>query len=122
MLGRASMLGASRAVGPHAMRAAAPRAATRGFVGIAAPLSHASMRALKEVCCSRGFSGIVAPKIIYTHTDEAPALATYALLPIIKKFTDPAGITVPTIPALSENAPAASEGRYALRERALSLR
>ena len=27
------------------------------------------------------------PTIIYTHTDEAPALATYSLLPIIKAFT-----------------------------------
>ncbi len=26
-------------------------------------------------------------KIIYTHTDEAPALATYSFLPIIKTFT-----------------------------------
>jgi isocitrate dehydrogenase len=33
-------------------------------------------------------------KIIYTICDEAPALATYSLLPIIKKFTDPAGIVV----------------------------
>ena len=33
-------------------------------------------------------------KILYTITDEAPALATYALLPIIKRFTDPAGVAV----------------------------
>ena len=33
-------------------------------------------------------------KIIYTKTDEAPALATYSLLPVIKRFTDPAGIEV----------------------------
>ena len=33
-------------------------------------------------------------KIIYTHTDEAPALATYSFLPIIKTFTEPAGIVV----------------------------
>ena len=33
-------------------------------------------------------------KIIYTHTDEAPALATYSFLPIIKTFTEPAGIDV----------------------------
>ena len=26
-------------------------------------------------------------KIIYTLTDEAPALATYSLLPIVKAFT-----------------------------------
>ncbi|NLI77852.1 MAG: NADP-dependent isocitrate dehydrogenase [Candidatus Riflebacteria bacterium] len=31
-------------------------------------------------------------KIYYTHTDEAPALATVSLLPIIKTFTSPAGI------------------------------
>jgi isocitrate dehydrogenase len=36
------------------------------------------------------------PKIIYTETDEAPALATYSLLPIIQAFTAPAGITVET--------------------------
>ncbi len=35
-------------------------------------------------------------KIIYTKTDEAPALATYALLPIVKAFTDAAGIDVET--------------------------
>ncbi|WP_343729447.1 NADP-dependent isocitrate dehydrogenase [Duganella sp.] len=33
-------------------------------------------------------------KIIYTLTDEAPLLATYSLLPIIKKFTAPAGVEV----------------------------
>jgi len=31
-------------------------------------------------------------KIIYTHTDEAPALATYSLLPIVETFAKPAGI------------------------------
>lgn len=35
-------------------------------------------------------------KIIYTITDEAPALATYSLLPIIKTFTDAAGVNVET--------------------------
>lgn len=32
------------------------------------------------------------PKIIYTETDEAPALATYSLLPILRAFVAPAGI------------------------------
>ena len=32
-------------------------------------------------------------KIIYTHTDEAPALATYALLPIIQRFAKPLGVS-----------------------------
>ncbi|MDN3556338.1 NADP-dependent isocitrate dehydrogenase, partial [Halomonas maura] len=36
------------------------------------------------------------PKIIYTFTDEAPALATHSLLPIIDAFTDAAGIAVET--------------------------
>lgn len=35
-------------------------------------------------------------KIIYTFTDEAPALATYSLLPIIKAFTASSGISVET--------------------------
>jgi isocitrate dehydrogenase len=35
-------------------------------------------------------------KIIYTYTDEAPALATYSLLPIIKVFTDAANVVVET--------------------------
>jgi isocitrate dehydrogenase len=35
-------------------------------------------------------------KIIYTETDEAPALATHSLLPIIKTFTEAAGIAVET--------------------------
>jgi isocitrate dehydrogenase len=33
-------------------------------------------------------------KIIYTLTDEAPLLATYSFLPIIKAFTAPAGVDV----------------------------
>ena len=33
-------------------------------------------------------------KIIYTETDEAPALATYSLLPIIRIFTEAAGVVV----------------------------
>ena len=33
-------------------------------------------------------------KIIYTFTDEAPALATYSFLPIIELFTDAAGVAV----------------------------
>jgi isocitrate dehydrogenase len=36
------------------------------------------------------------PTIIYTETDEAPALATYSLLPIIQAFAAPAGIEVET--------------------------
>ncbi len=34
--------------------------------------------------------------IIYTKTDEAPMLATYSFLPIVKAFTDAAGINVET--------------------------
>src|SRR5690606_14753455 len=35
-------------------------------------------------------------KIIYTLTDEAPALATYSLLPIVEAFTRAADVTVET--------------------------
>lgn len=35
-------------------------------------------------------------RIIYTKTDEAPALATYSLLPIVQAFTKTAGISVET--------------------------
>ena len=36
------------------------------------------------------------PKIIYTHTDEAPALATYSFLPVIEAFADACGVAVET--------------------------
>ena len=36
------------------------------------------------------------PTIIYTLTDEAPLLATYAFLPIVRAFTEPAGIKIET--------------------------
>src|SRR6201981_129187 len=34
------------------------------------------------------------PAIIYTLTDEAPLLATYAFLPIVRAFAEPAGIEI----------------------------
>ena len=39
---------------------------------------------------------VKSPSIIYTKTDEAPALATRSLLPIIKSFTKSSGITIET--------------------------
>ncbi len=36
------------------------------------------------------------PKIIYTITDEAPALATRSFLPIIESFAKSAGVAVET--------------------------
>ena len=35
-------------------------------------------------------------KILWTKTDEAPALATYSLLPIVQAFTRAAGVVVET--------------------------
>lgn len=35
-------------------------------------------------------------KIIYTHTDEAPALATYSFLPIVEAFAKAAGVSLET--------------------------
>jgi isocitrate dehydrogenase len=34
------------------------------------------------------------PTIIWSKIDEAPALATYSLLPIVEKFTNAAGVDV----------------------------
>jgi isocitrate dehydrogenase len=34
--------------------------------------------------------------IIYTHTDEAPALATYSFLPVIQAYASTAGVVVET--------------------------
>ena len=36
------------------------------------------------------------PTIIYTHTDEAPALATYSFLPVIQAYASTAGVKVET--------------------------
>ena len=35
-------------------------------------------------------------KIIFTKVDEAPALATYSFLPIVKAFTKAAGVKIET--------------------------
>jgi isocitrate dehydrogenase len=60
-----------------------------GFRGRAAPLICASAARWQR----RAMSG-KGVKIVYTLTDEAPALATYSLLPIFKRFTDPNGVKV----------------------------
>lgn len=39
---------------------------------------------------------MTTPKIIWTKIDEAPALATYSLLPIVQAFTAAAGVSVET--------------------------
>ncbi|MDH5766764.1 MAG: NADP-dependent isocitrate dehydrogenase, partial [Gammaproteobacteria bacterium] len=39
---------------------------------------------------------MISSKIIYTETDEAPALATYSFLPVVKIFAEAAGITIET--------------------------
>jgi len=63
-------------------------------------LRFAAPSAVSRTLASRGIASTaslqmpVEGKIVYTKTDEAPALATYSLLPIIRKFTDPAGIDV----------------------------
>ncbi|NKO01102.1 NADP-dependent isocitrate dehydrogenase, partial [Weissella cibaria] len=39
---------------------------------------------------------MTSSKIIYTLTDEAPALATYSFLPIVEAFTKVSGVEVET--------------------------
>src|SRR6266446_1912753 len=60
--------------------------------------SNATRIATKRRRCDEGDQTLSAApgKIIWTEIDEAPALATYSLLPIIGKFTEGAGITIET--------------------------
>jgi isocitrate dehydrogenase len=51
-------------------------------------------RSAKRVNARALAAAASAPKIVYTKTDEAPALATYSLLPIIQKFVASSGIKV----------------------------
>lgn len=51
---------------------------------------RSSLRQTPTLNFTRG----LASKIIYTKTDEAPALATYSLLPIIRKFVEGSNIEV----------------------------
>ncbi|HEX7716620.1 MAG TPA: NADP-dependent isocitrate dehydrogenase, partial [Marmoricola sp.] len=37
-----------------------------------------------------------APKNVYTHTDEAPLLATYSFLPVVEAYAAKAGVAVET--------------------------
>jgi isocitrate dehydrogenase len=39
---------------------------------------------------------VAESNIIYTHTDEAPALATYSLLPVIRAYASTAGVEIET--------------------------
>ena len=43
---------------------------------------------------SRGLASSAQNKIVWTYTDEAPALATFALLPVVQRFCAPAGLAV----------------------------
>ena len=62
------------------------------FASLAGSARHAGLRSASRhaLLASSSFS----TSIQYTYTDEAPALATHSLLPIIRRFTDPAGIKV----------------------------
>src|SRR5688572_5007266 len=51
---------------------------------------------LTETDAGRTLMSAEHPTIIYTLTDEAPLLATYAFLPIVRAFTEPAGIKIET--------------------------
>src|SRR6202171_774144 len=45
---------------------------------------------------TRGGGRVSDPTIIYTLTDEAPALATYSFLPVVQAYASNAGINVET--------------------------
>src|SRR6476620_601087 len=63
---------------------------------IAAATTRCSSKNLTELTPGDNHMSAEQPSIIYTLTDEAPLLATYAFLPIIQAFTEPAGIEVKT--------------------------
>ena len=51
---------------------------------------------LVKIATARSFTRKLSsqPKIVWTYTDEAPALATFALLPVVQRFCGPAGLAV----------------------------
>jgi isocitrate dehydrogenase len=53
-----------------------------------------SLPAREDITRKRGLQMSSNPVIIYTKTDEAPALATRSLLPLIRTFLRPAGVEV----------------------------
>ena len=64
---------------------------------LAAELPTAGMFSGQETSCYEDPRNDMPPqtsKIIYTGTDEAPALATYSLLPIIRAFTASSGVAI----------------------------
>lgn len=70
-------------------------------------------------------------RIVYTHTDEAPMLATYSLLPILQRFAEPLGIKLVTrdislagriLAAFSDKLPEAQVSTHLLRTRSSSTR
>ena len=53
-------------------------------------------RAPRTLVASDGVTDTVGSTIIYTHTDEAPLLATYSFLPIVEAYAAKAGVAVET--------------------------
>jgi isocitrate dehydrogenase len=51
---------------------------------------------IEDLAAGRGTVSAEEPTVIYTLTDEAPLLATYAFLPIVRAFAEPAGIEIKT--------------------------
>lgn len=60
----------------------------------AARLSVRSAHSHRRLAAQSAASFSSDAKIIYTYTDEAPALATHALLPIIRRFAAPANVKI----------------------------
>ena len=51
---------------------------------------------IENIDAGRGTVSAEKPTVIYTLTDEAPLLATYAFLPIVRAFAEPADIEIKT--------------------------
>ena len=85
---------AVRSAAYNGARALATGCAPRNIQGMEPPppfLENEPQLTLDDAPCARSTS---QPKIVWTYTDEAPALATFALLPVVERFAKPAGLTV----------------------------
>ena len=73
------------------IRSTAAGVARRAGAGAGGAGAGAARRA---VAGDAGIQVRTMSKIVYTYTDEAPMLATYAFLPVIRRFADPVGVDV----------------------------
>jgi isocitrate dehydrogenase len=69
------------------------RGSEEGQLKIFSPAATMALRQLStRIAKTQRMAFVRNASVVYTHTDEAPALATYALLPVLQKFGKSCGI------------------------------